>query len=192
MTHTHAPRAHRASTAPRPNKFGGKCRKCAQWVLPSAGSLVGSKAAGWGVEHHAGACPAPKAPAAPAAQPELGYYVRADGAGIKVVESKRTQPDGTRRRYGLVFTPHAGARPTWDYVKGAGFSVASLVPMTAADAAQLGLAHNHCIECCAPLGGKTLAAQVAAVVGYGEKCASNNGWPFPKGVAAQRARLAEG
>jgi len=191
MSHTHAPRGHYASTTPRPNKYGGKCRTCTQWVLPGAGSLVGSKAEGWGVEHHAGACPAPKAPAAPAAQPELGYYVRADGAGIKVVESKRTNDDGTRRRYGLVFTPHVGKRPTWDYVKGAGYSVADLRPMTAADAANLGLSHGHCIFCCAPLGGKTLSAAVSALIGYGETCAANESLPYPKGVKAQRAYVAE-
>jgi hypothetical protein len=193
-THTYAPRDASATTAtPRANTYPGKCRKCGVWVTAKAGALVGSKGA-WGVEHHAGMCPA-TAPATPAAQPELGYYVRADGAGIKVVQSKRNAD----RRYGLVFTPRPGQRPIWDYVKGAGYSVADLTPMTAADAAQLGLATGHCIECCTKLGPKHEGADahttpepfVSALIGYGAKCAANNGWPFPKGVVAQRAYLAE-
>jgi hypothetical protein len=171
------------TTATRTNKFGAKCATCGQWVAEGAGILSGSKGA-WKTTH-AGECPAPRPTGAPAAQPALGYYVRADGAGIKVVESKRNPG----RVYGLVFTPpaYAGKRPTWEFVRGAGYSVADLAPMDAADAAQIGLSAGHCIECCAPLGGKTLSAQAAAIVGYGEVCASNNGWPFPKGVAAQRA-----
>jgi len=189
MTHTHAPRGHHASTTPRPNKFGGKCRKCAQWVLPSAGSLVGSKAAGWGVEHHAGACPAPKAAAAPAQNAEPGYYVRpADGRAVVVVQSK----GHADRTYGKILTfPADGGRPSWDYVRGAGYSVADLRPMTAADAAELGLSHGYCIKCCAPLGGETLSAAVSALIGYGETCAGNLGWFYPKGVKAQRAYIAE-
>jgi hypothetical protein len=176
------------------NSYGGKCRKpaCGQWVEPLGGVLVGKRGA-WGVEHREGECPAPKpaaAPTAPAAQPALGYYVRNDGAAVKVVESKRVQPDGSRRRYGLVFTPHAGARPSWDYVRGAGISVATLTPMTAQDAAALGLSHGHCIACCRPLGGETLSAAVSALIGYGEVCAGHNGWAYPKGVAAQRAFIA--
>jgi len=176
----------------RTNRFGGKCVLCRQWVAADEGLLSGSRAAGWQTKHKPGECPAPKPAAAPAAQPELGYYVRNDGRAVKVVESKRVQPDGSRRRYGLVFTPHEGKRPSWDYVRGAGISVATLTPMTAQDAASLGLSHGHCIACCAPLGGKTLSAHVSALVGYGETCAKTNGWPYPKGVAAQRERLAQG
>jgi hypothetical protein len=64
--------------------------------------------------------------------------------------------------------------------------------MTAEAAARIGLASGHCVSCAKPLGGATLTARVAALVGYGEICAGNHGWPFPKGAAAQRARLAEG
>lgn len=177
-----------ATTAPvRANRFGGKCTLCSQWVAAGAGALTGSRAAGWGTTH-IGACPAPVAAAAPKANAAPGYYVRADGAAIKVIASKRNAD----RTYGKIFTPRAGHRPTWEYVPGAGYSVADLTPMTAADAASLGLSHGYCIRCCAPLGGETLSAAVSALVGYGETCASREGWAYPKGVAAQRARLAEG
>jgi hypothetical protein len=180
---TYGPRAAR-TPAPRTNRFAGTCSLCRNRVAEEAGVTfkAGDK---WVVQHNAGACP-PPAPPKVYAQPDLGYYVRKDGAAIKVVESKRVNPDGTRRHYGLVFTPHEGKRPSWDYVKGAGLSVADLVPMSAHDAALLGLAHGHCINCCAPLGGKTLSSLVAARIGYGETCAANNGWPFPRGAAAQR------
>jgi hypothetical protein len=190
---THAPRNAAASTTPKPNRFGGKCRKpgCGQWVEAGAGALVGSKATGWGTEHHAGACPAPKPAATTTVIPDLGYYVRTDGAAIKVVESKRLDDHGNPRRYGVVFTPHPPKRPSWDYVRGAGISVADLRPLTAADAAALGLSAGHCIFCCTPLGGKTLSAAVSALIGYGETCAKNNALPYPKGVVAQRAFIAE-
>lgn len=186
-------RGPRTSTppAPRVNQYGGKCHKCGNWLGERAGLAL--KIDGkWRVEHNAlTGCPAPAAPAAPAAQPDLGYYVRADGAGIKVVASKRVNDDGTRRHYGLVFTPRPGQRPTWAYVRGAGISVASLKPMSAADAASLGLSHGHCVFCCAPLGGSTLSAAVSSIIGYGEVCAATNHLPYPKGVVAQRAYIAE-
>jgi hypothetical protein len=113
--------------------------------------------------------------------------VRADGAAIVVVKSK-----GSDRTYGKVLEfPADGSRPSWNYVKGAGYSVADLTPMTAADAAALGLSHGYCIKCCAPLGGETLSAAVSALIGYGETCAKNLGWPYPHGVVAQRAFIAE-
>jgi len=175
-----------STTAPaRTNRYPGKCAACSGWVPADAGTFA--REGGKNVVRHV-VCPSAAPAVAAAAQPDLGYYVRKDGAAIKVVASK-SNPD---RRYGLVFTPHAGKRPTWEYVKGAGYSVADLTPMTAGDAAALGLSHGHCIFCCAPLGGKTLSAHVSALVGYGETCAATNSLPYPKGVAAQRARLAQG
>lgn len=191
-THARGPRTA-TPPAPRVNRYGGKCVRpgCGQWVEADKG-LALKDGARWVVEHSPlTGCPAPKAPVAPSAIPALGYYVTADGRGVKVVESKRLDDAGNPRRYGLVFTPHPPKRPSWDYVKGAGFSVAALVPMTASDAASLGLSHGHCINCCAPLGGETLSAAVSALIGYGETCAKNNAWPYPKGVAAQRAFVAE-
>jgi len=167
----------------RTNRFAGRCANCSGWVPADAGTFA--REGGKNVVRHV-ECPTAPAPSTPAAQPALGYYVRKDGAAIKVVESKRNPG----RVYGVIFTPHAGGRPTWDYVPGAGYSVADLRPMSAGDAASLGLSHGHCIFCCAPLGGKTLSAHVSAIVGYGETCAKTNGLPYPKGVAAQRALLA--
>jgi hypothetical protein len=175
-----------SSTPTRTNKFGGKCADCGAWVLPGAGTLSGSRGA-W-VTRHLGTCPPPKG--TPTKNAEPGYYVRpADGRAVVVVAGKR-HPE---RTYGKVLTfPADGSRPSWDYVRGAGYSVADLRPMTAADAAEMGLSHGYCIRCCAPLGGETLSAAVSALVGYGETCAKRMGWAYPKGVAAQRARLAEG
>jgi len=130
----------------------------------------------------------PRKGASGAARPanaEPGYYIRpSDGAAIVVVENK----EGTRT-YGKRYTPRPGRRPEWAYERGLGISVAELKPMNAADAAALGLAHGYCIRCCAELGGDSLSAKVSALVGYGETCASREGWPYPKGVVAQRARL---
>ena len=115
-----------------------------------------------------------------------GYYVRGDEA-FKVVTNKA----GTNT-YAKVFTPHEGRRPTWEYAPGVGKSLArdGLVPMTAEDAARIGLQSGYCINCCAALGGETLSARVSALIGYGETCASNNGWFYPKGAKAQRAFIA--
>jgi hypothetical protein len=174
-----------ATTAPRANRYAGKCRKCDGWVPAGAGLLTGSRAAGWGTEHRDECPPATPRPANAAP----GYYVRpADGRAIVVIQSKRNAD----RTYGkeLIF-PADGSRPSWTYVPGAGFTVADLRPMTAADAAEMGLSHGYCIKCCAPLGGETLSAAVSALIGYGETCAKNLGWPYPKGVKAQRAFIAE-
>ena len=178
------------ATALRTNGYAAACVDCRNWVPAGAGHILKNSRGKWETRH-AGECPAAKAPRAATAEPELGYYVRADGAAIKVVENK-----AKTRRYGVVFTPRAGRRPTWEYVRGAGYSVSDLTPMTATDAAQIGLAHGHCINCCAPLGPQdpakpSLSALVSALIGYGETCAANNGWPYPKGVAAQREFIAE-
>jgi len=177
------------ATATRANRYPAACADCRGWVLADAGVLTKSAAGKWETRH-AGTCPAPKASASTAAPAAEGYYVRpADGRAIVVVQSKR---DATRR-YGKVLTfPADGSRPSWEYVRGAVYTLADLRPMTAQDAAAMGLAHGYCVRCCAELGGSTLAAQVAALVGYGETCARKMGWDFPKGVKAQRARLAEG
>ena len=172
------------ATVTRTNRFAARCAACSGWVPADEGALT--KEGGKYVVRHASTCPPAAAPRTAAAQPELGYYVRADGAGIKVVANKA----GTRR-YGLVFTPRAGRRPTWLYVRGAGYSVADLTPMSAADAAELGLASGHCVFCCAPLGGETLSSAVSALIGYGETCAHTHSLPYPKGVVAQRAFIAE-
>ena len=178
------------TTTTRANKFGAKCATCGQWVPAGAGILGGSRATGW-TTTHAGECPAAKAPAKSAAP---GYYVRpADGKAVVVVASKRNP----ERTYGKVLNfPADGSRPSWDYVPGAGYSVADLRPLTAADAAEMGLAHGYCIFCCATLGPKdpakpTLSALVSALIGYGETCASNHALPYPKGVKAQREFIAE-
>lgn len=116
------------------------------------------------------------------AQPkaEPGYYVTADGTAVKVQSNKA----GTGT-YALVWSGSS-----WDYAPGLGRTLAGMVPMTAEDAARLGLASGRCINCCRTLGGASLTAKVAALVGYGEICADNNGWAFPKGAATQRAYLA--
>jgi hypothetical protein len=115
-----------------------------------------------------------------------GYYLRADGAAIVVVENKEKT-----RTYGKRFTPNPAGRgrPSWEYAPGLGISVAELTPMTAADAARIGLSHGYCIRCCAELGGDTLSAAVSAKIGYGETCAAKQGWPYPKGRVAQQTFL---
>lgn len=111
-------------------------------------------------------------------QAEPGFYVLGDKA-FKVQSNKA----GTGT-YALVW-----AGSSWEYDRGAARHLADLVPMTAEDAAKIGLASGRCIACCRVLGGASLTSRVAAVVGYGEICAGHNGWSFPKGAAAQRAFL---
>lgn len=124
-------------------------------------------------------------PAAPA-RAEEGFYVRGDEV-FKVKWNKAHT--GT---YALRFVV-AGGKARFEYARGVGRSLAAegLRPMTAADAARIGLHHGFCVNCCAELGGATLSANVSAAIGYGETCARNNGWDYPKGAKAQRAFLAE-
>lgn len=108
-----------------------------------------------------------------------GFYVR--GAEAYKVQANKA---GT----GTYALRWSGS--SWEYAPGVGRTLADLTPMTAEDAARLGLASGRCINCCRTLGGASLSAQVSAVIGYGETCAGNNGWPYPTGAAAQRAYLA--
>jgi hypothetical protein len=114
------------------------------------------------------------------AQAEPGFYVLADGTGVKVQANRA----GTGT-YALVW-----GGTSWDYAPGLGRRLAGMTPMTGEQAAVLGLASGRCIACSKVLGGESLSARVAAVVGYGETCAANNGWAFPKGASDQRAFLA--
>lgn len=130
---------------------------------------------------HAAAPAVAAAPAEPQDAAE-GYYTR-NGEAFRVVKNKA----GTHT-YAKRLTVY-GTRLSWDYAPGVGRDLAAegLVPMTAAEAGALGLAHNRCINCLRPLGGATVSAQVSALIGYGETCASSNGWTYPQGAAAQRA-----
>lgn len=119
-------------------------------------------------------------PKADTEEAKPGYYVR-DGKAFKV----QTNKAGTHT-YALVWS---GTR--WDYDPGTAKNLVGLVPMTGEQAAAIGLASGRCINCSAVLGGESLSAKVAALIGYGETCAHNNGWRFPKGVAAQRAYIAQ-
>ena len=116
----------------------------------------------------------------PAANAEPGFYMRGDLA-IKVQANKAKT--GT---YALTWTGHS-----WEYAPGVGRTLAGLTPMTAQQAAALGLASGRCINCCRTLGGESTSAKVSAVIGYGETCAKHNGWEYPTGAKAQRAFLAE-
>jgi len=117
--------------------------------------------------------------AAASKKAEPGFYVL-DEKAYKVQQNK-----AKTSTYAL-----AWSGSSWEYAPGMGRRLADLVPMTAEQAALLGLASGRCIACCRALGGATLTAKVAAVVGYGEICATREGWAFPKGAAAQRERLA--
>lgn len=124
----------------------------------------------------------PQAPTGDAAE---GYYVRGDEAFRVVTNKSGTHTYAKRLRV-------YGDRMVWEYAPGTGRDLAAegLTPMTAEEAGRLGLLHGRCINCCRPLGGATLSAQVSALIGYGETCASNNGWAYPTGAAAQRAYIA--
>ena len=176
------------ATAARTNRYAAPCADCGVWIRENAGLLAKNARTGKWETRHDGECPAPVAKGAPAKNAEPGYYVRpADGRAVVVVANKA----GTRT-YGKVLTfPEDGSRPSWVYTPGAGYTVADLRPMTAADAAEMGLSSGYCIKCCAPLGGETLGAAISALIGYGETCAKNFGFPYPKGVKAQRAYMAE-
>lgn len=109
-----------------------------------------------------------------------GFYFRGEQA-FKVQQNKAKD-----HTYALVWSGSS-----WEYQPGAGRSLAGLVPMTAEQAAALGLASGRCINCLRVLGGETLSAKVSAVVGYGETCANHNGWFYPTGAKAQRLYLEE-
>lgn len=114
-----------------------------------------------------------------------GYYVRG-AETFRVVENKaKTATYAKRLRV-------YGERLTWEYAPGVGRDLLAegLTPMTSEEAGRLGLLHGRCINCFRSLGGESLSAQVSALIGYGETCADNNHWHYPKGAAAQREYIA--
>lgn len=170
------------------NKYAGQCHACGHRVPANGGLLVGSRALGWGVQHLAGQCPDEPAPTVtpqPKADAEAGFYVRGDEAFKVQWNLARTHTYAKR----FVISHEDGVkRASWEYAPGVGRDLAAegLTPMTAGDAARIGLSHGFCVNCCRTLGGVSLSAHVSALIGYGETCAKNNGWPYPTGVAAQR------
>ena len=112
--------------------------------------------------------------------PEPGFYVHGDDA-FRVMKNRA----GTHT-YAKHWDGHS-----WTYAPGAKRLLGGMTPMSAEKAAALGLASGKCIVCLKTLGGEVLEARVAALIGYGAKCAANNGWYFPKGVDAQRAYIAK-
>ena len=75
-------------------------------------------------------------PANPTPEAEPGFYTR-DGEAFKVQMNK-----ASTHTYALVWSG-----TSWKYQPGAGRSLAGLVPMTAEEAARLGLASGRCIAC---------------------------------------------
>jgi len=198
------------------NRYPATCIDCGGRVAAEGGWLAKAANGSWAAQH-IGGCPdysttreyteaiqraeredderayrakADRDAAALNTPAEVGFYVK-DGEAFRVVANKA----GTStyaKRFTVTRDWDGSARASWEYAPGVGRSLAAegLVPMTAADAARIGLSHNICINCCRTLGGQTLSAHVSALIGYGEICATNNGWPYPKGAAAQRAFIA--
>lgn len=173
-------------TAPRVNRFAGKCGRCSVWVDAGAGLIVKTRSGAWVVTHN-GACPEAPAPVATLTADDLGIYVTPEGTAIRVVKGQMSGKFYTKT---LVFNT-VGDRTVMDWQYTPGLSVAGLPKMTTEFAAELGLKCSQCVSCLASLGGVSLSAKCSAVLGFGETCAGTNGWSYPKGVRAQRALLAE-
>lgn len=77
------------------------------------------------------------------AQP--GYY-SLDGEFYVVVKTK----DGART-YAKRLTKSEGGKFSWEYAPGLGAKMASMVPMTEAQAGEWGHLHGHCMICLRPL-----------------------------------------
>lgn len=58
----------------------------------------------------------------------------------------------------------------WEYTKGAIYNTEGWRPLTAEEAAEFGHKHNKCVFCY-----KKLSTVESTTVGYGPKCAKNNG-----------------
>jgi hypothetical protein len=150
------------TTPARTNRFGGKCARCGQWVEAEAGILSGSRAAGW-TTTHAGECPAPKAPAKRA---EAGYFVKADGTMLVVVESRQNKGRTYAKRLVLGTSETGRKTARWEYAPGEAALVADVTPMTLEDAAAFGHAHGFCFKCCKPL-----TDPASVIRGIGPVCA---------------------
>lgn len=91
-----------------------------------------------------------------------GYYCKGESY-FEVVLSK------AGRAYAKQLTQH-GSKWSWDYAKGAVATLSDSDKLTAAQAAEFGWMHGHCLRCCAEL---TVPESVER--GYGPVCAAHLG-----------------
>lgn len=141
----------------RPNKFGGKCVTCAQWVEANAGLLVKDSAGKWGAKHPA-ACPEPKAKGPAAEQAATpGMYWDRDHQPVRVQVSRTSGKPYAQR-------PNAdGSGLTY---LGGGRHLEGLTPMTLDEAVAWGRQTSACCVC-----GTVLEDPNSVAAGIGPICA---------------------
>lgn len=153
----HVPPTHRA--APKPNRYGGKCGACSQWVEAGAGWLTGSPGK-WGVLHanwEDGGCST--------GAPEDRGYDR-DG-GPEPAPGMYRQPSGRIVKVQLSRTSGKPYAKTVDgeYL-GGGRELAGLVRLTLDEAKAYGRETGVCCVC-----GATLTNPESIAAGIGPWCA---------------------
>jgi hypothetical protein len=144
-------RANALKPSVKPNRFGGKCTDCGQWVEAGAGRLTGSPGQ-WGTAH-VEPCPEATAPAAPAESVTPGMYWDADGDPVKVQVSRTSGKPYAKTVDG-------------EYI-GGGKHLVGLVRMTLAEAKAYGRRTGQC--CCC---GAQLTDPSSVEAGIGPICAS--------------------
>ena len=179
-----------STATPRANAYGGRCPRCAQWVKPSEGVLVGSRG-NWGAAHADGACPAPKAPAAPPRSRTWATTSARTARASRWSRAKRLDDAGNPRRYGLVFTPRPGQRPSWAYVRGAGITVADLTPDDRRGRRGAGPEPRPLHLLLRPARRRDPDRGGDRAHRLRRDLRRNQQLPYPKGVKAQRAYVAE-
>jgi hypothetical protein len=106
---------------------------------------------------------APAAPVKPGPVTHDGLYVY-EGEPVKVVWNQ------TKTRMYAKMRDETGR---WDIARGLIYKLDASMEMTAEQATAFGQLYGRCVKCY-----KELTHEVSIYFGYGEKCASNQGWPW--------------
>lgn len=156
----------------RPNKFGGKCRRCQQYVEAEKGKLVGSRG-NWGVEH-VGDCPErPKEQAYPVPDVPAGHYAVKSRTGNNDIDFFRVDRPEKGDYEGRVFVKRViGGKPDRNIRRSEKLAVlADIVKMGVHQSALL---YAQKIRSCSKCN-RHLTMYASRQLGMGETCATHRG-----------------
>ena len=150
------------------NRYANKCQLCGGNVDAGTGWAV-QTGDGWRTFHAAGACTGPAVESTPVCHVVSGRTYRTTDGTIAVAYTTQNGNLAARR---LIIDEDGGHLEYWK--GGVAVLRATGAPLSAEEAAAIGRTHSFCVSCC-----RDLSDDRSLAAGYGETCASNNGWAYP-------------
>ena len=150
------------------NRYGNKCTLCNSYVEAGDGWAV-QTAGGWRTFHSAGQCVAVDV-SAPSIEVESGKTYRLEDGTIAVAYTTQNGRLASRRL--IIDEDGTGHLEYWQ--GGVAKIKAYGALLTQEEASRIGRLHRFCVSCC-----RDLTDDRSLSAGYGQTCASNNGWWYP-------------